>query len=142
MCKDGGVILLVEDNMIEARLTINALKRSGVHAEVKHVADGKTAIELLTRTGRYYDCTSPLPALVLCDIQLPDVNGIDVVKQVRDKDTKTPIVMFTSSAIKEDIENSYACGANSYITKPIDLTETMRVLCALCQYWLTLNHAT
>lgn len=136
------LVLVVEDDADDEKLTLRALQGCGVPCIIDVVRDGVEALEYLASTGRYAGRTSPrLPALVILDLKLPKANGLEVLKQVRG-DAKfhgMPIVVMTSSDEESDITNSYRLGANSYIRKPVEFDVFTDAIRQLANYWLTLN---
>jgi two-component system, response regulator len=136
-------ILLVEDNMSDAELTIRELKKHQLANNLFHVKDGEEAMEFIFGTGRYAhtrDLSFP-PRVVLLDIQMPKVNGIEILQRIKaDPRTKrTPVVMLTSSKEDPDIKRCYELGANSYIVKPVDFDGFASAIKNLGFYWLLLN---
>lgn len=137
-------ILLVEDNSGDAELALNALARNGGPQKVHLVRDGEEALDFLFCRGSYStrQFDTP-PRLVLLDVKLPKVNGLEVLQRVKE-DPRTcaiPIVMLTSSRDERDLIAGYHHGANSYIQKPIDFLEFRETTKQLGKYWLTLNVA-
>ncbi|MFN8243545.1 MAG: response regulator [Ferruginibacter sp.] len=136
-------LLLVEDNPDDAELTIRELKKHNLANNLYHVADGEEALEFIFATGRYNGSRDIAcsPKLVLLDIQMPKVNGIEVLQQVKcDERTKTlPVVMLTSSKEDPDIRRCYELGANSYIVKPVNFETFAQAIQHLGFYWLLLN---
>jgi CheY-like chemotaxis protein len=137
-------ILLVEDNPSDAELTLHALNRKDFSRSVHTVRDGEEALDFLFCRGDYSGRTfeSP-PRLVLLDVKLPKVNGLEVLQKVKE-DPRTraiPIVMLTSSREERDLIAGYKHGANSYIQKPLDFMEFRETAKHLGLYWLTLNVA-
>lgn len=135
-------ILLVEDNPDHQELTLMTLAENNVLNEVVVVNDGLEAVEYLFGTGRY-EGRDPrdLPALVLLDLKLPKLNGIDVLKRVRE-DERTryvPVVILTSSSEEEDIVASLRGGANSYVRKPVDFSRFVEQVQRLQVYWLLVH---
>ena len=135
-------ILLVEDNPDDVVLTMRALKRNNIVNEVVHAADGEQALDWLfcrgDHAGRDPD---DVPAFILLDLKLPRVDGIDVLKAVR-SDARTRllrVVVLTTSREDQDVAESYSQGANSYIRKPVDFDEFIRVVGQIGLYWLVLN---
>jgi len=144
----GGVeimdkaILLVEDNPDDEALTLRALKKNNVRNEVVIAHDGAEALDYLFGTGQYTGRnTDVLPQVVLLDLKLPKVEGLEVLRRVRaDKRTKLlPVVILTSSNEEQDRIDGYGLGANSYVRKPVDFTQFMEAARQLGLYWLILN---
>jgi two-component system, response regulator len=137
-----GTILLVEDNEDDELLTLRAFKGAGIGNEVVVVRDGVQALEYLFATGAYAGRNKTvLPRVVLLDLNLPKIGGLEVLKRLReDECTKLlSIVILTSSKEEEDIVRSYELGANSYVRKPVDFAEFARAVKTLGLYWLLLN---
>jgi len=136
-------ILLAEDNMNDAELTIRELKKHNMANNLFHVKNGKEALDFIFATGNYAgtrDITYP-PKLVLLDIQMPKLNGIEVLTKIK-SDPRTramPVVILTSSKESPDIEQCYALGANSYIVKPVNFEGFAEAIRNLGFYWLLLN---
>lgn len=139
---DGVEILLVEDNPSDVQLTLHAFKKHKIANRIQVVRDGVEALDWLFGTGTFAGRdTNHAPKVVLLDLKLPRVDGIEVLRRVRaDPRTCTiPVVVLTSSSEERDIVESYALGVNSYIVKPVDFeqfTETSRIL---GMYWLLIN---
>lgn len=136
-------LLLVEDSSSDAELAIRELKKNNLANNLYHVKDGEEALEFIFATGRYAGNRSiaNLPKLILLDIQMPKVNGIEVLQQLKnDERTKsTPVVILTSSKEDPDIKKCYALGANSYIVKPVNFEGFAAAIQTLGFYWLLLN---
>ncbi len=137
-------ILLVEDNAEDAELTIRELKKYNMANNLFHVKDGAEALEFIFATGRYAstrDINHP-PKVVLLDIQMPKVNGIETLQRIKgDERTRaTPVVMLTSSKEDPDIQKCYSLGANSYIVKPVNFEGFAEAIRNLGFYWLLINH--
>jgi two-component system response regulator len=138
------LILLVEDNPKDEALTLRALKKSKIANSVVVVRDGVEALDYLFGRGAYSDPASHvMPQLVLLDLKLPKVDGLEVLQQVRanERTRRLPIVVFTSSSEEEDLLNSYSLGANSYVRKPVEFEEFVEATKQLGLYWLVLNQA-
>lgn len=138
------IILLVEDNPDDVDLTLRAFRKSLIANEVVVTRDGAEALEYLTSTGRYAGKTvKELPQVVLLDLHLPKVSGLEVLRAIRaDPNTKfLPVVVLTSSAEENDILESYGLGANSYIRKPVDFEQFLDAARQLGLYWLVLNQS-
>jgi two-component system response regulator len=136
------IILLVEDNPDDVDLTLRAFKKSRITNEVVVARDGVQALEYLTSTGMYAGNTiEDLPQVVLLDLHLPKVSGLEVLRAMRaDPRTKLlPVVVLTSSGEENDIVESYELGANSYIRKPVDFEQFLDAAQHLGLYWLVLN---
>lgn len=135
-------ILLVEDNPDDAALTLHALEANRMTNPVAVVRDGVEALDYLFGTGIHAGRdTSLLPALVLLDLKLPRIDGLEVLRRLR-ADPRTrlvPVVILTSSDEDEDRLQSYSLGANSYVRKPVDFDEFVRAAGQLGLYWLLLN---
>ena len=140
--KEDGDILLVEDNPDDAELTIRAFKKNHIANRIVHVTDGAEALEWLFGSGRHAARNvDHAPAVVLLDLNLPKVNGLEVLQRIR-ADPRTRllrIVILTSSKEERDVVESYALGANSYVRKPVDFQEFMDAARQLGTYWLALN---
>ncbi len=134
-------ILLVEDNPDDVELTILALEKNNIANPVKVVRDGQEALDYLFYRGRYAEQDHPLPNLVLLDLKLPKVDGIEVLQKLKaDRKLKLiPIVVLTSSKEETDVIKSYDLGVNSYIRKPVDFDQFVNTVKQIGFYWLLLN---
>ncbi len=135
-------ILLVEDNPQEAELTIRALKKRTLANHFVHVHDGQEAIDFIFNRGRYKETESyEMPKVVLLDLKLPKLDGLEVLRQLRaDERTRpVPVVVLTSSREDRDVVEAYQLGANSYIVKPVDYEKFLEVVSNMVTYWLLLN---
>lgn len=133
------LILLVEDNPDDEFLTRDALRTGGVQHEVVVAHDGAEALDwIFSREGK---SMPQIPDLILLDLKLPKMSGFDVLERIRgNASTKgLPVVILTSSSEIQDIQRSYATGANSYVRKPVNFAEFVRAVQALGVYWLTVN---
>jgi two-component system, response regulator len=139
-------LLLVEDNIYEAEMTTRVLKKHELAHHLHHAKDGEDALEFIFATGKYKGkrCMEAAPKLILLDIHMPKVNGIEVLQQIRaDEQTKyIPVVILTSSMENPDIEKCYSLGANSYIVKPVDFEKLAVAVKETAYYWLFLNQTT
>jgi two-component system, response regulator len=136
------VILLVEDNPDDEALTLRALRKHNVTNQVVVARDGAEAIDWLFGTGQHADRDMEIvPQVILLDLKLPKVDGLEVLRRVRSDDRThlLPIVILTSSKEEEDILNGYRLGANSYVRKPVDFVEFTDAVRQLGLFWLLLN---
>lgn len=137
-------ILLVEDNASDEKLTILAFKKCGVSNEVVVMRDGAAALDHIFGTGQHVGRdVSVLPAVVLLNLKLPRVDGLEVLRRIRaDERTKfLPVVVLTSSKEDEDVLRSYSLGANAYVRKPVDFAQFAEAAKTLGLFWLLLNEA-
>jgi two-component system response regulator len=135
-------ILLVEDNPSDAELTLHALRQNDVADRVHLVRDGAEALDYLFCRGDFSDRSAgDLPKVILLDLKLPKVDGLEVLRQVKANErTRTvPVVVLTSSQLHRDVDESYRLGANSYIVKPVAFGQFSKAVRDLGQYWLQLN---
>jgi len=135
-------ILLVEDNSTDAELAVRALKKSVLGNKLVWVKDGEEALEFIFATGAYsVRQLAKVPSLILLDLRLPKVDGMEVLRRIKsDERTKAiPVVVLTSSNEERDVAESYKLGVNSYICKPIEFEEFVKVVSALGIYWLLVN---
>jgi len=142
MNKSEVEILLVEDNMSDAELTLRALRKNKIANNIIHIKDGVSAIDFLFGKGEFAGRDiSNKPKLILLDLKMPKVDGLEVLKRIKADDlTKTiPVVVLTSSRENPDIERAYALGANSYIVKPVDFDGFMKAVSELGLYWILYN---
>ena len=138
------IILLVEDNPDDVTLTLRALKKNNILNEVVIARDGVEALDYLFGTGMYEGRdTSVMPVVTLLDLKLPRIDGLEVLKRVRENErTKLiPIVILTSSKEENDLINGYSLGANSYIRKPVDFEQFSEAIRELGLYWILLNES-
>ena len=134
-------ILLVEDNSSDIELTRRAFIRARILNELVVAEDGQAALDYLLGDSGGEGVLPPLPALVLLDLKLPKVDGLEVLRRLKnDPKTKTiPVVVLTSSAAEQDIVKSYQLGVNGYVTKPIDFAQFTEAVRQLGIYWLAIN---
>lgn len=139
----SGYILLADDNPTDAELTIRALEIGGVSQQVVWVQDGEAAIHYVFRQGVYAQRVSGNPKLMLLDLHMPKIDGLDVLAQIKadPKTRSTPVVIMSSSDQESDMARSYAAHANSYIVKPVDFKQFTDQVSLLGQYWTRINRA-
>ena len=137
-------ILLVEDNVSDAELTIRALKKKNLANKLIHLKNGAEALDFLFARGNY-EGRDPLkvPKVILLDLKMPKVNGMEVLAKIRaeEKTKNIPVVVLTSSNEDPDIKSCYALGVNSYIVKPVDFDNFVKAVSELGFYWLLLNQS-
>lgn len=131
-------ILLVEDNEGDARLAKEALRDSKIRNTIHHVIDGVEAIDFLRKKGKYRDAQRP--DLILLDLNLPRKDGREVLAEIKQDENfkRIPVVILTVSKSEEDILKSYNLHANCYISKPIDLSEFLKIIKSIEEFWLTI----
>ena len=134
-------ILLVEDNPADAELAMRALKKGKLANHITWVKDGAEALEFIFRTGAYAGLPDQHPKLILLDLKLPKVDGIEVLRRLKadDRTKHTPVVMLTSSQEERDVVETYKLGVNSYIVKPVDFSTFVHAVSELGVYWGILN---
>ncbi len=135
-------ILLVEDNPDDEVLTIRALKKNNIANNIVVARDGVEALDCLLGTGAHKERPiDPLPALIILDLKLPKIDGLEVLKKLRGEPTTRhiPVVILTSSKEEQDVLASYDLGANSFIRKPVDFLEFVNVASHIGVYWLAFN---
>jgi two-component system, response regulator len=136
------VILIVEDNPDDEEFTLRALRRAKVSNEIVVTRDGSEALDYLYATGVHAGRDpAATPAVVLLDLNLPKLGGIDVLRRMRAEESTrfTPVVVLTSSSEDEDMLRSYASGANSYVRKPVEFADFANAVARLGVYWMLLN---
>lgn len=136
------MILLVEDNPDDELLTLRALKKNNIGNNLVVVRDGAEALDFLMCTGAYANRDShDLPQIILLDLNLPKVGGLDVLRRIRETQSMRllPVVILTSSKEEQDLIKGYSLGANSYIRKPVDFNQFVEAVHQLGLYWLILN---
>ena len=138
-----GYILLADDNPTDAELTIRALEIGGVTQQVVWVQDGEAALHYVFRQGVYAQRLSGNPKLMLLDLHMPKIDGLDVLAQIKadPKTRSTPVVIMSSSDQESDMARSYEAHANSYIVKPVDFKKFNDQVSLLGQYWTRINRA-
>lgn len=140
---ENKVILLVEDNPRDEALTLRALKKSNIINDVVVARDGVEALDYFFGTGGHPVEPRTMPQLVLLDLKLPKVDGLEVLRKLRadERTRRLPVVVFTSSSEEEDMIKSYDLGANSYVRKPVESGQFADATKQLGLYWLLLNEA-
>jgi two-component system response regulator len=136
-------VLLIEDNPDDAELTIRELKKYQLANNLVHVKDGEEALDFIFATGKFAKASDVFcpPRLILLDIKMPKISGIEVLQRIRsDERTRTtPVVILTSSNQDPDIQECYDLGANSYIVKPVNFDRFTEAIRSVGMYWLLLN---
>jgi CheY-like chemotaxis protein len=136
------LVMLIEDNADHAELVIRTLEEHKIANKVRHFLDGQSALDYLFHRGEYSDpATSPRPHVILLDLRLPRVDGIDVLKAIKEDDRlkSIPVVVLTTSEAEKDVAKAYYNHANSYLVKPVGFDEFKRLMDDLGFYWLSWN---
>jgi CheY-like chemotaxis protein len=133
-------ILIVDDSPKDIELTIAALSENNLANEIIVAEDGEEALDYLYKRGKFLN-EPGYPAIILLDIKMPKMNGIEVLRHIRgdSKFKLIPVIMVTSSREERDLVESYKLGANSYVVKPVDITQFMEAIKILGQYWAIVN---
>ena len=136
-------ILFAEDNPLDAELTIRALRQAGLANKLLWLKDGQQALDYVFREGSYAERTHALPRLLLLDLKMPRVDGLEVLKAVKadERTRRIPVVILTSSQEESDLARSYDIGVNGYVVKPLDFRSLAEVVRQAGFYWLAINHA-
>jgi two-component system response regulator len=140
--KQNTNILLIEDNLHDAEMAIRALKKNNLVNNLIHLKDGAEAIDFIFAEGKFAGRNiADVPKVILLDLKMPKVNGIEVLKRIKsdERTKKIPVVVLTSSKEDPDIEICYALGANSYVVKPVEFDEFQKAVSNLGLYWLIVN---
>jgi len=135
-------ILLVEDNHDEAELTIRSIRKIDSHSKLVHIDDGAEALDFIFARNKYSNRrVDHSPRMILLDLKLPKVNGLEILKQVKSnvQTKRTPVILLTSSREERDIEDGYLSGANSYVVKPNSFETYTKAISELGHYWMQLN---
>ncbi len=134
-------ILLVEDNDADVELTLEALKEANLANEVIVVRNGEEALDFLFRRGKFSDRTPDNPAVILLDLKMPKVDGLEVLKTLKSEERlkRIPVVMLTSSREESDTIQSYSLGVNAYVVKPVDFKEFLGSVRQLGVFWALVN---
>jgi CheY-like chemotaxis protein len=136
------LVMLVEDNVDHAELVIRTLEEHKIANRVKHFLDGQSALDYLFRRGEYENAADTgLPHVILLDLRLPRVDGIDVLRTIKEDDTlkSIPVVVLTTSEAEKDVAKAYYNHANSYLVKPVGFDEFKKLMDDLGFYWLSWN---
>jgi two-component system response regulator len=136
------IILLVEDNASDEKLTVLAFKKCGVSNEVVVVRDGAAALDYIFATGQHAGRDAGLlPTIVLLDLKLPRIDGLEVLRRIRadERTRRLPVIVLTSSRQDEDVLQSYALGANAYVRKPVEFAAFVEAAKTLGLFWLLMN---
>jgi two-component system, response regulator len=139
---EDKIILLVEDNADDEKLTLRALKKNNISNDVVVARNGVEALDFLFGTGTHSGRdTNLMPQVILLDLKLPKIDGLEVLRQMRanERTKLLPVVILTSSNEEQDRLNGYGLGANSYVRKPVDFNQFMEAVRELGLYWLILN---
>lgn len=134
-------ILLAEDSPADAEMTIDALREANLANPIVHVEDGVEALDYLYSRGTYSNRTFLAPALVLLDIKMPRLDGLEVLKQMRNDENfkRVPVVILSSSREESDLVRSWDLGVNAYVVKPVDVNQFFLAIRTLGQFWAVLN---
>ena len=135
-------ILLVEDNMSDAELTIRALKKHNLANKLIHMEDGQEALDFIFAEGNYSERKiEDTPKVILLDLKMPKINGIQVLKKIKsdERTKKIPVIVLTSSKEDPDIQECYLLGVNSYVVKPVQFEKFLEVVSQLGLYWMLIN---
>ena len=137
------IILLVEDNPTDEKLTLRAFARCAIPHEIMIVRDGAEALDYIFGVGAYAGKEISVPKVMLLDLKLPRIDGLEVLRRIRgDARTKLlPVVILTASREQEDIVQSYLCGANAYVRKPVDFTQFVETAKTIGVFWLLMNES-
>ena len=140
---NSGFVLLADDNSTDAELTTRALELGGVSRSVIWVQDGQAALDYVFRTGPYAHRAPGNPRLMLLDLHMPKIDGLDVLARIKtsEKTRAIPVVIMSSSDQEVDMAHSYAAYANSYIVKPVDFKQFTEQVSQLGRYWMNVNKA-
>jgi len=143
---DPAIVLLVEDNMDHAELIKRSFADQEIKSRIYHVTDGEAALHYLFRRGKYSDPeSSPRPRIILLDLRLPKITGLEVLKEIKDHThnegiQRIPIIILSTSGAETDAVQAYEKYANSYLIKPGDFGELNAMINSLCNYWLNWNY--
>ena len=141
MIKEIRTILLVEDSDADAEMTIDALRQAKLANPIVHVEDGVEALDYLFARGEYADKSNGIPAVVLLDIKMPRLDGIEVLREIRgsEKFKHVPVVILSSSREESDLARSWDLGVNAYVVKPVNASQFFEAVQTLGQFWAVMN---
>jgi two-component system response regulator len=136
-------ILLVEDSLADAEMTMDALREARLANPIVHVEDGVEALDYLRRTGDFSDRDDGNPVVVLLDIKMPRMDGIEVLREIRSSEQtrRIPVVILSSSREERDLAASWNLGVNAYVVKPVDADQFFEAVQTLGQFWAVMNEA-
>lgn len=136
-----GKILLIEDNEDDELLTLRAFKKSNLNNQIEVLRDGEAAINYFSKAGPYSHAKGEELSLILLDLNLPKVHGLEVLKFLKEKEEfkRVPVVILTTSTETKDLSRAYELGVNSYVQKPVEITDFVQAMIKLEIYWCLLN---
>ncbi|WP_066093902.1 response regulator [Xanthomonas massiliensis] len=136
-------ILLAEDSPADAEMAIDALREARLANPIVHVEDGVEAMDYLLRRGAFADRVEGVPAVLLLDIKMPRMDGLEVLKQIRAEDSlkRMPVVILSSSREESDLARSWDLGVNAYVVKPVDIDQFFNAVKTLGTFWAVINEA-
>ncbi|MCL1500512.1 response regulator [Xanthomonas nasturtii] len=136
-------ILLAEDSTADAEMAVDALREARLANPIVHVEDGVETMDYLLRRGAFVDREEGLPAVLLLDIKMPRLDGLEVLKQVRSDETlkRLPVVILSSSREESDLARSWDLGVNAYVVKPVDVDQFFNAVKTLGTFWAVINQA-
>lgn len=143
MIREIRTILLVEDSLPDAEMTIDALREGHIANSIVHVEDGVEALDYLHRKGAYSERQEGNPAVVLLDIKMPRMDGIEVLREIRGNEAtrRIPVVILSSSREERDLAATWDLGVNAYVVKPVDARQFFDAVQTLGQFWAVMNEA-
>lgn len=143
MSSNIRTILLAEDSPADAEMALDALREAHLVNPVVHVEDGVEAMDYLLRRGQWADRPEGNPAVLLLDIKMPRMDGLEVLQRMRDDESlkRVPVVMLTSSSEESDLARSWDLGVNAYVVKPVDVDQFFTAVKTLGQFWAVFNEA-
>jgi len=141
MIREIRTILLVEDSLADAEMTVDALRQANLANPIVHVEDGVEALDYLFARGAFAERQSGIPAVVLLDIKMPRLDGLEVLREIRtsEKLKHTPVVILSSSREETDLARSWDLGVNAYVVKPVNANQFFEAVQTLGQFWAVMN---